>query len=271
MYESEARRVIAEIDDWGIAHVTLARPEKRNGMDLAMFRGLVGAGRWVAEQDNARAVVLSGEGKSFCAGLDWMAFMAMGPEGASELLARGDGSPANMAQRACWVWQEIDVPVVAALTGAVLGGGFQLALAADFRIADETTEMSAMEIRYGIIPDMSITQTLPSLVRGDVALELVMTGRTVRAEEARLLGLITQLATDSRAQAITFARSLAKLSPSAVRASKRLLRDSRRMSVADALAWETQLQLGLLGSDEQREAVMAVMEKRPPTFARGPA
>lgn len=261
-----ASRVTVTIDN-GVAEVRLNRPDKRNGLDLPMFTGLIAAGEQVAADKRVRAVVLSGEGKAFCAGLDWGAFMAMGPDGAAALLERGAASPANVAQRACWVWAEVPVPVIAAIHGAAVGGGLQLALACDIRIAAADAQLSVMEVRYGLVPDMSASKTLLRLVRPDIARELMYTGRQVSGEEGARIGLVTRLAEDPLAAARELARTLAAQSPHAIRAAKRLCNEAPDLDVAKAFVRETELQLGLLGSPNQFEAVQAVLGRRPPQFS----
>jgi enoyl-CoA hydratase/carnithine racemase len=262
----EQERVLLSVQD-GVAHVRLNRAEKRNGLDLAMFEGLIATGEKIASDRRVRAVVLSGEGPAFCAGLDWKAFLA-DPEGSRALLARdATRSPANVAQRACWVWTEVPVPVVAAVHGAALGGGLQLALACDFRLVAPDAQLSVMEIRYGIIPDMTASQTLLRLVRPDVAKELVYTGRIITGEEAVRIGLATRASIDPLSEARELARAIAAQSPDAVRAAKRLCDRAPSLGVADALLLETELQRGLLGTPNQMEAAQAVMTKRPARFA----
>lgn len=258
-------RIVVTIEA-GVAHVELAREDKRNGLDLAMFEALVSTGDRLRTNRTVRAVVLSGRGKAFCAGLDWGAFLAMGPDVGQKLLARPEGSPANLAQRACWIWQELDVPVIAAIRGAAVGGGLQLALAADLRYVAKDAQLSVMEIQYGLIPDMSATRTLSRLVRPDVARELVFTGRKVGAEEAVAIGLATRVVDDPITAALETAREIAKRSPHAIRAGKRLFRDAVELDVARAFLLETELQLGLLGSANQTEAVSAALGKREAVF-----
>jgi enoyl-CoA hydratase/carnithine racemase len=209
-----------------------------------------------------RAVVLSGEGKGFCAGLDFKSFLS---SGGSDLFSRGDG-PANGAQRAAWVWQEVPVPVIAAIHGVAFGGGLQIALGADIRYAAPDAELSVMEIKWGLVPDMSGTQTLRRLVGLDVAKELTFTGRIMSGREAEALGLVTHTHDDPRARALEIARDIAGKSPDAIRASKKLLNASGLLSVEAGLALEAELQRGLLGSPNQIEAVTANFEKRTPRF-----
>ncbi len=249
-----------------VAHVRLDRADKRNGLDLAMFEGLVDAGVRVAGDPSVRAVVLSGEGPSFCAGLDFASFMTMGGDARERLLARGPDSPANLAQRAAWVWAEVPVPVIAGIRGAAFGGGLQIALACDVRLVAPDVRMSVMEIRYGLVPDMTASKTLLKLVRPDVARELVYTGRVVEADEAVAIGLATRKCDDPIADALALARRIAEQSPAAIRACKALCDETPELDVAAAFVRETELQLGLLGTPEQLEAVQAALMKRKPVF-----
>jgi enoyl-CoA hydratase/carnithine racemase len=259
-------RVRVEVDG-GVADVRLARADKPNGLNAAMFEQLVAAAGELAGDAGVRAVVLSGEGPSFCAGLDFKAVFSgtgLTPERA---FARADGDVANFAQRATYDWRRLPVPVVAALHGACLGGGLQLALAADIRIAATDTKLSVMEIRYGLVPDMGLTQTLPDLVGADVAKELTFTGRTVEGPEALELGLVTRLAEDPRAEALALGREIAARSPDAVRAAKRLLNEGWRRPAAEGLALEAELQQALLGSPNQVAAVQAALSGEPAEFS----
>lgn len=249
-----------------VAHVRLDRPDKRNGLDLAMFEALVEAGVRLAGDPSVRAVVLSGEGPSFCAGLDFASFMTMGSDGRERLLARGADSPANLAQRAAWVWAELPVPVVAAIRGAAFGGGLQIALACDVRLVAPDARMSVMEIRYGLVPDMTASKTLLRLVRPDVARELVYSGRIVEADEAVAIGLATRKCDDPIADALALASAIAEQSPAAIRACKRLCDETPDLDVRAAFVRETELQLGLLGTPEQLEAVQAALMKRKPVY-----
>jgi len=257
----------------GVADVRLNRPEKLNALDRAMFQALVETGDALAADASLRAVVLSGEGRGFCAGLDFASFMAMagdGDPGATLLDRRFGDSPANFAQRAAWVWTELPVPVIAAVHGVAYGGGLQIALGADLRIAAPDAQLSVMEIKWGLIPDMSGTQTLRHLVRLDVAKELTFTGRVVSGSEAAELGLVTRVAADPRAAALALAQEIAGKSPDAIRAGTQLLNRAPLSGVADGLKLEEHLQRGLLGSANQLEAVSANMQKRAPAF-RDPA
>ena len=233
-----------EIAD-GVADVRMVRAEKHNGLDGPMFESLVAAMDELAGDDELRAVVLSGEGPSFCAGLDIKSFA--GGDG-PDLLERPDGEVANLAQKVAYGWRELPVPVIAAVHGACFGGGLQIALGADIRIAAPDARFSVMEIVHGLIPDMSITQTLPRLVRDDVARELVYTGRQVGADEAQQLGLVTGVDDEPLEAARELAATIAERRPEAVRNAKRLLNEAPQLDAAGALLLETELQLELLGA-----------------------
>ncbi len=256
----------------GIADIRLNRPDKHNSLTLEMFEAITAAGDQLRATCNARVAVLSGNGPSFCAGLDFsiMRTMLGGPSQAQTALAtlmRRDERPDNLAQRAAYAWKTAAVPVIGALTGAAFGGGCQIALGCDIRIAAPDVRMSIMEIRYGLVPDMSLTQTLPDLLPRDVAMELTLTGRILEAEEALRLGLLTRVVPDPLAAAFELARVIADKSPHAVRASKRLLNAAWRADATTGLALEEGLQLTLLGTPNQLEAVNAGLEKRVATFA----
>ena len=257
-------RVITEITD-RVAHVRLNRPAKKNGLDLALFMALVDAGVDLMERKDVRAVVLSGEGGCFSAGLDFKAFMAGGRSLAAKLLDRGDGD-ANLAQRVAWVWQELQIPVIAAIEGVAFGGGMQIAAGADIRYAAPDARFSVMEIKWGIIPDMGITRTLATQVRPDVLRELVWTGRIVEAQEALALGLVTRVCDDPVAAALELAGQLTQKNPDAVRRSKGLLQQAPSLELRAALELESDLQRQLLGTPNQLEAVMANFQNRPPAF-----
>jgi len=251
----------------GVADVRLSRPEKLNALDPAMFAGLVETGGRLAHEPSLRAVVLSGEGRGFCAGLDFASFVGLGDDGGRVLARREDGSAVNHAQRAAWVWSELPVPVIAAVHGVAYGGGLQIALAADIRLLAPDARLSVMEIRWGLIPDMTGTQTLRHLVRLDVAKELTFTGRVVSGSEAVALGLGTRVEENPREAALSMAREIASRSPDAIRAAKRLLNATVVGSRDDGFRLEEQTQRELFGSPNQLEAMQANFGKRTPRFA----
>jgi enoyl-CoA hydratase/carnithine racemase len=260
MDAERVRVVVAE----HVATVTLTRPEKHNALDPAMFEALSNAARGLRDTAGVRAVVLHGEGKSFCSGLDVTTFASLA-EGSMDLADR-DGERANIAQRLCTDWIDLPVPVIAAVHGSCFGGGLQIALGADIRIAAPDAKLSVREIRWGLVPDMGITSTLPRLVPIDVAKELTYTGRTVTGEEAAALGLVTHTAADPLAAAGALAREIASRSPDAIRAAKRLFDTSWNAPADDGLVLETELQLGLIGGTNQMAAVMGGPEPDPSVF-----
>jgi enoyl-CoA hydratase/carnithine racemase len=247
-----------------VAVVTLTRPEKHNALDLAMFDAITGAAARLAGEPGVRCVVLHGEGPSFCSGLDLGGIMSIaGVDGLTDAL---DGSPPNRFQRPAYDWIRVPVPVIAALHGACFGGGLQIALAADIRIAAPDTRLSVMEIKWGLIPDMSITRSLPRLVGIDVAKELTYTGRVFTGTEARELGVVTRLADDPLAAAMELATEIASKSPDAIRSAKRLLDESWTGPPEQTLALEADLQAQLIGSPNQLAAVTAGFTKQPAEF-----
>ncbi len=270
-------RITVSIDN-GVADVRLNRPDKRNALDPAMFDALVETSANLAEDPSLRCVVLSGEGESFCAGLDFSSFQGMAdrPKAKSQdtasaetlsALDKNEGRITHLGQQAVYGWTEMPVPVIAALRGHALGGGIQLALGADIRTIAPGTKMSVLEIRWGLIPDMTGTQALVNLVGLDVAKELTFTGRMVEAEEAVALGLATYLDEDPLGRAMAIAHEIAGKSPHAVRAAKRLFNDAPKISVADGFAAERDEIGRLIGSTNQAEAVKAWFDKREPNFA----
>jgi enoyl-CoA hydratase/carnithine racemase len=257
-------RVGVEVSDH-VAVVTLTRADKHNALDVAMFEAIVGAADRLAGEPGVRAVVLHGAGPSFCSGLDVVSIMAAG-NGLDGLVERVRGEVPNWFQRAAHAWLELPMPVIAALHGNCLGGGLQIALGADIRIAAPSTRLSVMEVKWGLVPDMSITRTLPRLVGIDVAKELTFTGRVFDGEEGARLGVVTRVSDDPLAAARELAAEIAGRSPDAVRAAKRLYDESWTGDAQRTLALEAELQLGLIGSPNQLAAVAAGFSKEPAEF-----
>lgn len=259
----------------GVADVRMNRPDKRNALDGAMFTALAAAGERLKSEPGVRAVVLSGEGSSFCAGLDFGSFQQMA-SGNGAAAADGDdsGNPGSMAagrithlgQQVSWVWQEIPVPVIAAVHGHALGGGIQICLGADIRIVHPDTQMSVREIHWGLVPDMTGTMVLSRLIRPDIAKELTFTARVFDGREALSLGLATKLSDDPRADALAMATEIAGRSPDAVRGAKELFNRLTWSEAADQFAAERRVIGSLIGRTNQVEAVMANFEKREPVF-----
>ena len=235
-----AARVSVEHRD-GIAHVRLMRADKRNALDDAMFQAIAAAGERLKNDGSVRAVVLSGDGQSFCAGLDFGSFAAMGSgksdDGSGSVIGAMQGDRiTHLAQQICWVWQEVPVPVIAALRGHALGGGMQLALGADIRVAHPDTKLSVREVHWGLTPDMTGTLMLSRLVRDDVMKELVFTGRVLPASEGAQLGLVTKLSNTPVDDAMAMAREIAGRSPDAVRGAKKLINRLSNAGAADHFA-----------------------------------
>lgn len=261
-------RVTITIDDGGVADVRLARPEKMNALDPAMFEAIGGAIDRLAAEQGLRVVVLSGEGRAFCAGLDMASFAGMmngEPAGPRDLEARTHGA-ANIFQHVAWGWRTLPVPVIAAVHGVAFGGGLQIALGADIRLTAPGTRHSVMEIRWGLVPDMAGIALMRGLARDDVVRELCMTGREFDAGEALAIGFATKLVDDPRAEALALAETIAKQSPDAIRGVKRLLNAARDANAENILLAEAREQAAVIGSPNQIEAVMAGMAKRAPRF-----
>jgi enoyl-CoA hydratase/carnithine racemase len=258
------QRVRVEVREH-VATVTLTRAGKHNALDQAMFEGIVAASQQVAGEPGVRAVVLHGEGPSFCSGLDLASMMSSG-DGLDGSLEELLGQVPNRFQRVAYDWVTLPMPVIAAVHGNCLGGGLQIALGADIRIATPDARLSVMETKWGLIPDMSLTQTLPRLVGIDVAKELVYTARVISGKEARELGLVTRLADDPLAAARSLALEIAGRSPDAIRGAKRLLDESWGRPAEVGLRLEAELQRSLIGSPNQLAAVIAGMSKQPPAF-----
>ncbi len=248
-----------------VATVTLTRPEKHNALDVAMFEGLIGAAERLSAEPGVRAVVLHGEGPSFCSGLDIASVMSAG-QGLDGLLARLQERVPNWFQRAAYGWLELPMPVITAVHGACFGGGLQIALAADLRISAPDARLSVMEVRWGLIPDMSITRTLPRLVGIDIAKELTYTCRVISGTEAHALGVVTHVEQDPLTAAQALAREIAGRSPDAVRGAKRLYDQAWTGRAEETLSLEASIQLTLIGSQNQLAAVAAGMTKQPPEF-----
>jgi len=257
-------RVTVSITD-GVADVRLVRVDKLNALDAAMFEALVATSSRLAGETGVRAVVLSGDGKAFCAGLDMGRFAEMSKSGGDgigsgelrDLVKRSHGL-ANAAQQAVWGWRQLPVPVIAAIHGVAFG--------ADIRLLSPGARMSIMEIKWGLVPDMAGTPILASLVRDDVLRELTYTGRIFSADEALSYGLATKIVDDPHASAMAMAREIAGKSPDAIRAAKRML-SNLSVDPGPALLAESVEQQKLMGSPNQLEAVRANIEQRAPKFA----
>lgn len=272
-------RVTISIAD-GIADVRMNRADKRNALDNQMFTALAEAGERLKTEPGVRVVVLSGEGASFCAGLDFSSMQMLADSGSSEdsmqdASDQRDGNPGQMAdgrithlgQQVCWVWQEIPVPVIAAVHGHALGGGIQIAMGADIRVVHPDTKLSVREVHWGLVPDMTGTFMLSNLVRPDVAKELTFTARMFSGAEGYDMGLVTKLSNTPHEDAMAIAREIASRSPGAVRGSKALFNRLANAGAAEQFAAERRVIGEQIGSPNQMEAVMSGFEKRAAVFA----
>lgn len=263
-------RVSISIDQ-GVAHVLLNRADKMNALDKSMFTGILQAGEQLMGDSSVRAVVVSGAGKAFCAGLDMQNFSRMEQAGDSKPLFSDDLATrthgiANAAQQVAMIWREVQVPVIAAVHGVAFGGGLQIALGADMRFVTTDLRMSVMEIKWGLVPDMAGIVLMRELARPDIVRDLTFTGRIFSGQQALEYGFATRISEDPLAEALGVARELAQKSPSALRAAKRLLNASLEQDAAALLLAESVEQRELIGSAHQKEAVRANMEKRLPVF-----
>lgn len=262
--------VLVEASD-GVISVTLNRPEKRNAIDSEIIDGLIAVQQQLKDDSTARVVVLAGAGDCFCAGLDManMADMVSGDLTAgSAAQAYDELSPAgaNRVQQLGWGWQELSIPVIAAVTGAAMGGGLNLALGADIRVVAPDAKLGFVEIRFGLLPDMSATQSLRHLAGLERAKELILTGRRFTGIQAYEYGLAAIVVENPREEALAIARTIAGHNPDAVRAGKKLLNDSVFSSTRAGLLAESNCSRELLGTTNQIEAVMSTLERRPADF-----
>lgn len=256
-------RVLLDVRD-RVAYVTLNRPEKYNGLDLPMLRGLVDVARRIDADRDVRAVILAGDGPAFCAGLDF-ASVGKDPRGFARAGLKLPGR-LNLFQRASWTWRELPMPVVAVLHGHCFGGGMQLALAADFRFATPDCELSIMEGKWGLIPDMTGSVTLRELVPMDVAKRLTMTAEVFDGRQALDYGLVTGVADDPMKEAETLVNELLNRSPDAIALTKKLFHRTWTQRSARAFWTETVLQARLLRSANHRIARAANLAKETPQF-----
>jgi enoyl-CoA hydratase/carnithine racemase len=253
-------RVSVEIEDH-VALVTLTRPEKHNALDLPMFDAITAAALRLRDEAGLRAVVLHGEGKSFCSGLDFIAVASSG-EGLTGLTGPLDEPSPNYFQRAAYEWIRLPVPVIAAIHGNCLGGGLQIALAADIRICAPDARLSVMEGKWGLIPDMAITRTLPRLVGIDVAKELTFTARVFDGQEAHRLGVVTSVSDSPLQAARELAAQIAAKSPDAIRLAKQLFNEAWTGAPDETMSLEARLQKQLIGTPNQLAAFTSGMTKR---------
>jgi enoyl-CoA hydratase/carnithine racemase len=252
-----------EVED-GVCSITLTRPDKRNAVNDVMFRELGEATERAAVDGDARVILVRGEGKSFCAGIDLSMF-------STEAFAKTSNFHAfvRVAQRAYRNLQTMPKPSIAAVQGHALGAGFQLALACDLRICAEDVVFGMFEVRYGIIPDLGGNRPLTHLVGPALAKELVWTGRAVEGPEAERIGLTNRVVTvDALAkEAEELARQLADAPPIPVALTKSIIDHTTEQSAETVLDREAELQQRAINSEDQKEAIAAFLEKRPPKYS----
>lgn len=258
-------RVAIDFLDDGIAHVRLTRGDKMNALDPEMFDRIAEAGYALHDRKGLRVVVLSGEGRSFCAGLDLSNFARAPNPDEPDLTVRTHGN-ANRAQQVAMQWRKLPVPVIAAIHGVCFGGGLQIASGADIRIAAPDARMAIMEMKWGLVPDMGGYALWRGLVRDDVLRELIYTNREFSGAEAQTLGLATHVDPAPLDRAMALAGQIALKNPHAVRAAKRLQAKMPEAGTDSLLMEESLEQHGIIRSKNQVEAVMAEMERRKPQF-----
>ncbi|MEO1648503.1 MAG: crotonase/enoyl-CoA hydratase family protein [Pseudomonadota bacterium] len=263
VYSNE--RINIDLDDSGIAHVRLTRGDKMNALDPMMFTAIIEAGDALAKTKGVRVVVLSGEGRAFCAGLDTASFGRTPDANEPELTERTYGN-SNKFQQVAMTWRKLAVPVIVAVHGVCFGGGLQIASGADIRIVHPETRMSVMEMKWGLVPDMGGYALWRGLVRDDVLRELVYTNRVFSGAEAQSLGFATYNDEDPLARALEIAREIANKNPGAIRAAKRLQAGMTERDTDAILLEESIEQHAIMRTPNQIEAVMAEMQKRAPKF-----
>src|SRR5689334_18507354 len=260
--------VTCRVED-GVAHVRLDRPDKLNALTLPILQDLATTAHDLRKDKDLRAVVISGEGDAFCAGLDFADVMKS-PAGIAKAFVPLPWRGTNLFQESCWAWRRVPVPVIAAVHGHCLGGGVQIALAADFRFATADSTWSVLEGKWGIIPDMSGVQALSELVGIDTAKRLTMTAQMLTGEQARDLGLVTELVTEPGADpveaATAFARELTERSPDALAAAKRLFNDTWHRSPRRTFARERIEQAFLLFGANTKIAREAAFTRIAPVY-----
>ena len=243
-------RIRVEIEDQ-IAHICLTRPEKHNALDIKMFKAIDNIIKTMKKNRDIRAIIVSGAGEDFCTGLDIKSVMRS-PVNAAKLLFKWLPWQANLAQRVSTGWKTLPVPVIMAIEGRCWGGGLQIALGADFRVASPEASLSIMEAKWGLIPDMGGTLALRNLMSLDSAKQLAMTARELTGEEAKALGLVTYVHEQPFEKAKQLAVDICQQSPDAVSAVKRLYNKSWWSSAGAALARESYYQAKILAGKNQK-------------------
>ena len=244
-----------------IAYVTLNRPEKHNGLDKQMIIDLVKVAKKIKKDSTIRCVILQGAGASFCAGLDF-SYVAKHPSIIARFFLKLPWRKDNMFQRVAHIWRDLPIPVIAVVHGNCFGAGMQVILACDYRIAKPDANLSILEMKWGLIPDMSGMVTLSRLTRIDIAQELTMTGCFFSGSEAESYGLISKVSETPVLEAKALAKRICQQSPDAIAATKYLYRKTWKKDTRAALFWERITQLRLLGRKNQRIAMENGLSKK---------
>jgi len=252
-------RVSFHIED-SIAYVSLNRPESHNGVDEDMIVQLINTAKRIKKDRSIRCVILQGNGASFCAGLDFNS-VSKRPSVIPRFFIKLPWRKDNMFQRVALVWRDLPVPVIAVVHGNCFGAGMQIILAADYRIATPDANLSILEMKWGLIPDMSGMVTISRLTRVDIAQELTMTGRFFSGAEAAEYGLVSKVSDTPLEAAQDMAKLIAKQSPDAIAATKYLYKKTWKKDTRAALFWERMVQLRLLGRKNQRIAMKNGLSK----------
>ncbi len=260
-------RTFLKIRD-NIAYVTLNRPDKHNGLDEAMLTSLIQTAQTIRRDRSVRCVIIQGNGPSFCAGLDF-GYVAKHPSIIPRFFAKLPWSKENTFQRVAHIWRDLSVPVIAAVHGNCFGGGGQIILACDYRIATPDATLSILEMKWGLIPDMSGMVTLSRLTRVDIAQELTMTGRFFSGREGAEYGLISKISENPLVEAEKLARTICEKSPDAIAATKYLYKKTWKKDTRMTLFWERLTQLRLFIGKNQRIAMHNALnkDKEDKTFA----
>jgi len=259
-----SERVKIDIKDH-VAVVTFNRPDKMNALDVEQFKAVIAAGEQLNKDASVRVVVVHGEGRAFCAGLD-VSMMGGNNELMDTPLETRTHGLTNVWQQAVWVWHDLQVPVIAAVHGVAYGGGLQIMLGADIKYVTADCKLSVMEMKWGIVPDMSGTQLMRHNIRQDIIKELTYTARVFSGKEAVDYGFCTHVSEDPLADAKALAKEIASKSPSAVVKAKNLLNSAPYLSRAEGLQLESDAQQAIIKKKNQLEAVYAVLQKREGDF-----
>lgn len=242
-----------------VAHVELSRADKMNAVDPAMLQSIVEAGEALRGHQDVRAIVLSGQGDAFCAGLDVASFAALAGGDPIDVMMPRTYGPSNNYQHVSMIWTQLEVPVIAALQGVCFGAGMQIASGADIRIAAPDTRMSILEMKWGLVPDMGGMVLWPALMRADILRRLTYTGEEFSGADALTCGLATEVNETPLERAMEIATLIASKSPSAVNYAL-------AHTETEVLLEESRAQAALIGKPDQMEAVMANVQKRAPVF-----